>query len=506
MDHNYLMTGWPFVVKKNRHPVLSRNNPVVGEVAQRRANRPWTVSPVNRLPSELLNIIFTLTALFGTGSDHWNFIHVCRYWRASALESARLWTTIPHAPPDLILGMLEWSRDLPINVSIESRTSARVLMRVIRCMHRVVALTVRPTDDSEVSPLLIEVLCSAAPQLEFANIQRLLGADRLWASGLFGGQAPRLEKLNTMGWIIKTSRSLVLNPSLRHLTLTYSTCFGNRPDRLDLSNLLGVLSYLPHLEELGLKDGTPERIFFAIPKVDEHSVKLPKLRVLSVASSIDFIECLFYALCFPPSTRVALRVRDTYRPPLVRGILHAYARKAPWINTGSELICLEEDDPRFVARDCDGNQMFSLILSFPMWLFLLSDDLLRLIGQPAVNSIKILRFMDELPGYAWEGILRCMPALRVVCAPIEVAESLLGELLCRNYAHDIQRLDVHVSKRVVRIVSVEDMLHLLAEVQKLNKPIRTIRLQKTLCTPELQPYLVDELERMNDDDLAMIKQ
>lgn len=88
-------------------------------------------SSINDFSAELLSIIFAVTSLTGTDFDLWNFFHVCRCWRAIAIDGARLWTRFPLAPSALTINILDLTRALPLDISLDDCTPPCVPTRMV---------------------------------------------------------------------------------------------------------------------------------------------------------------------------------------------------------------------------------------------------------------------------------------------------------------------------------------------------------------------------------------
>ncbi|KAJ7491363.1 hypothetical protein B0H11DRAFT_2008818 [Mycena galericulata] len=94
------------------------------------------ISPLRRMPSELIGEIFSLTQCtrrIGGGfvtCPPWRLGHVCRFWRHSALSIPLLWSSIEVSqtprniplidayPPSMIETLLLWSGNVPLHVSV----------------------------------------------------------------------------------------------------------------------------------------------------------------------------------------------------------------------------------------------------------------------------------------------------------------------------------------------------------------------------------------------------
>lgn len=97
-------------------------------------------SPIFRLPSELLCAIFLIVSRTSRNRTWLHILHVCRYWRTTAIHYPLLWTRIPDVGPhnrSLRLFMLKHSQPLPISLrgiritkgstKAETRESRKVL-------------------------------------------------------------------------------------------------------------------------------------------------------------------------------------------------------------------------------------------------------------------------------------------------------------------------------------------------------------------------------------------
>jgi hypothetical protein len=84
---------------------------------------------VNRLPTELLSLVFTMTQERWRESDPLRLAvtHVCKQWRAFALNCSALWNYIEIGSSlgfGLVNEMLRRARDLPLLVNIETEPNS----------------------------------------------------------------------------------------------------------------------------------------------------------------------------------------------------------------------------------------------------------------------------------------------------------------------------------------------------------------------------------------------
>ncbi|CAL1716262.1 unnamed protein product [Somion occarium] len=101
-----------------------------------RAIRNTLAPAINRLPEEIMSIIMSIfkedTIVDDLPSPHWQQIaHVCRWWRAVALQTASLWTYLNASNVDVTHAYLTRSGNAPLHISISSFVTTTTVREVV---------------------------------------------------------------------------------------------------------------------------------------------------------------------------------------------------------------------------------------------------------------------------------------------------------------------------------------------------------------------------------------
>lgn len=256
------------------------------------------LSPVARLPPELLIEIFVQYKLLRGASSKsavaWQTIaHVCRHWRAVALECSSLWGSLDmFAEPECINTFLDRSRQTPLSVhGLQLPVRDQHLPLLGSLMQRV-----------EYLPLFIHDRASRAPALtRFAPFLRGLSLETdsvhsgvrldqdftVVSDLLFGDAAPHLERLNIRAqfeW-----HHTFHHPNMRDLRI-FRPRYHDEPSSITLD----VLEAMPQLEVLILKHCVPEDMPPSRP--GDRMISLPRLRSITVSgetvASANFVTHL----------------------------------------------------------------------------------------------------------------------------------------------------------------------------------------------------------------------
>ncbi|KAF7794969.1 hypothetical protein EIP86_006112 [Pleurotus ostreatoroseus] len=279
-------------------------------------SRPPRLSPAVRLPSELLQEIFSIFAQLcprrndhvdGLRWDSWvQVTHVCRRWRSVALAFPALWTRITVVNARVARAWFHRSGELPLDVvcyvtpqdrqpskSCEAISRAHDRLEVtMQELHRLRRLEVISTSWSRtfissstwlgrsaplLESLILDVRASPAARCEF-NISTLT---------LF--QASNLAQLKFL--CLKDETHLWGAPlprSLRALEVAHAHLLVWKKDQWAFNtSLLNALSTVPKLEELIIVDDVTHASTTGRPTTfpDLPAITLPHLRTLTIRNA-----------------------------------------------------------------------------------------------------------------------------------------------------------------------------------------------------------------------------
>lgn len=270
------------------------------EIAQLRSTHSL-VAPINSLPPELLNIVFSLA-----GNDLVSVTHVCQHWRDVALHTPGLWTHVGHTSPEGVKTYLRRSKGLPLDISLtvlEIPTLA-TLQALTTEIHRTRSLRVTLPPSAGLR-LVTQSLMSLSPQLEVLYIRDcdsprgvlplLPPTPPRGRPGDFDG-APLLRSLTLhhvpLPYLPRGPSSLI------NIELTGKECVG------DALLLLDLLERSPSLERLKICGPFNRRGLVLDPR---RTVSLPRLKRLEMHGGLMTGVGMFVAsLVLPAQTDITL--------------------------------------------------------------------------------------------------------------------------------------------------------------------------------------------------------
>lgn len=254
-------------------------------------------SPISDLPVEILSNVFVMCTQESV-SDLYQLIsitHVCRHWRAVAVENPLLWTRIPFIEQaDLYYEFLSRSKDLPLHLAFTSQTArelpAFAATLLSTNLHKVKTLTLSLYDSD--STLFLQQTDEHAPVLETLHYS-------CGGSWLFDGRAPNLREV-----------------SVRQCRVNWNWLPFAHITKLQVRNAypyisLSVLRKLPQLQYLESPDPLPQcpsRFQGEVPTSD--LVYLKHLRQIKLLNS-SFSGYSFFLnhLRYPPTAHIDLLVQ-----------------------------------------------------------------------------------------------------------------------------------------------------------------------------------------------------
>ncbi|RXW19998.1 hypothetical protein EST38_g5865 [Candolleomyces aberdarensis] len=320
------------------------------------------VADTSLFPPEILsNIFIILRRLIGTGHGYYytppaswaHVTHVCRHWRAVALDCPALWSELLFVSPKTTEMMLQRSKNAPLTVKFTAN-----LVRYHDILCKIVSQTGRLRDfelqnRSSTGSELLKTLSgfeSTAPTLEKLVLHGVPvgygGQPYTLPENFLRDGAPSLRHLEVTQFAIRWD-ALPLSSSLTHLRLQ-NTAPENRPPR---KAFLESMANLLRLETL--------KLFACLPRSGDVShpsrslpVTLPSLRTLELHDSVAELCQFFRATQISKEARVNIELGDVNPESESLGALFS-AFKTSWS------LCQDMQDMESVA---DGSLAQSEIL------------------------------------------------------------------------------------------------------------------------------------------------
>ncbi|KAL0572649.1 hypothetical protein V5O48_009307 [Marasmius crinis-equi] len=272
-------------------------------------NQPERSSQIFKLPYDILLAIFRhhvrnlrrkIEPL-----DWLSFTHVCRTWRAAALESPSLWTRPDFRFPNIAREMLKRSRSLPIALDICTLAVAKreelAIEALTEHLPRIAFLEL--PFSGPVLERVLRVAVHPASSLHTLRLTNKYGGNNGSAlrvalpHNFLGGASARLRRLSVKGLLIPWNSTFLKD--LTHFDVELPSV--STPD-LSLSQLVQILRRCPALGTLNMWNC----LYTAnedIPPAD-----LPQLRELRVSTKFPVLIKLMSSLKLHPSTELHLSV------------------------------------------------------------------------------------------------------------------------------------------------------------------------------------------------------
>jgi hypothetical protein len=295
------------------------------------------VSDTSALPPEVLSSIFIiLRELTGTGTGRNYYVsaapwaqvtHVCRHWRAVALDCPALWSDLLFVSPTTTAMMLQRSKNAPLTVKFAANPVLYqdILCRIMSQTGRLREVELRSSSLSSTRNDFLEVLASltTAPILEKLVLGGAAVSEPRLPEDFLQDGAPSLRHLELTQFAVRWD-PLPLSSTLVHLRLQNITSY--RPLR---KAFLESMSKLLRLETLKLSACLPQSGDVSHPS-RSLSVSLPSLRILELQDSVAELCQFFRAAQIPREARVVIGVSDANPQSESLGPLFS-ALKASWI-------------------------------------------------------------------------------------------------------------------------------------------------------------------------------
>ncbi|TFK85622.1 hypothetical protein K466DRAFT_664377 [Polyporus arcularius HHB13444] len=289
--------------------------------------------PINKLPPELLALIFSavpsslsLPGYAGPSSatqtyDLLPVTHVCRGWRALALDMPSLWSTIPETATACAATSIFRARaqQAPLIVYVDRGRPSAALRDTLGQSEKIAELHLHDLREHTPAELSTDLLAFPGRWLERAIIRRRVArpganeVDPTMVKGiveLFDGSAPKLRNLVLHDVPFLPSNSF---ESLTHLSVS----FVSSPVYWSLHDLFELLLHTPMLQDVRIS-GLPTHLHPPDPPI-MGSAPLPFLRRLEVGdcrgqdSSLNLMRSILAFIVLPSHCAIRLYGVDAHR-------------------------------------------------------------------------------------------------------------------------------------------------------------------------------------------------
>ncbi|KIJ20956.1 hypothetical protein PAXINDRAFT_165772 [Paxillus involutus ATCC 200175] len=298
------------------------------------------LSPISRLPPEILSTIFTHYARgyyedtlsrAGWAVPLWvNVSYICRHWRDVALNCPSLWTFLFVSSPRWTEELFSRSKMAPLKIRIDmgygkQTNEWKFLEKVAAHAERIKDLSLKlPCHEAEE---LLPKLSSRAPLLQtlHINVKRsgYLSDSPVVLHNLFNGHTPALRTLELSNCHLPWS-SLALS-GLTSLSL----CELASPSQLTVVVLVAMLRHMPNLVYLHLENAliSGQSTLATQSSLNSEDLDLPHLSRFAVIAPFSAVAAFLSRVKIPLKTAVRLRCRAdnnynkdyaTLYPPLAK--------------------------------------------------------------------------------------------------------------------------------------------------------------------------------------------
>ncbi|EIN12721.1 hypothetical protein PUNSTDRAFT_141343 [Punctularia strigosozonata HHB-11173 SS5] len=263
---------------------------------------------ISRLPDELLCSIFLHTLsdinihrpIHEVSAANARLTQVCGHWRAVALASSALWTSIPCYYPRMTEEYIRRAGTRPVEV-VTNQPNSDALALALAAMDRVRHLDVRTRAGAMESNS--RRLSMPAPVLTRCSLSVTDAALSWLPDELFGTHAPQLRSLILQGIAIRWE-ALSTNPILCNLT-TLALEAVPSAQRQEPEQALTLLSQIPSLKRLHLVDALKGVDHIPSDKSGP-TVWLPQLLALHIAAPTTSISAILHSLRIHPKAKVSI--------------------------------------------------------------------------------------------------------------------------------------------------------------------------------------------------------
>ncbi|KAI0330905.1 hypothetical protein GY45DRAFT_680779 [Cubamyces sp. BRFM 1775] len=406
-----------------------------------------TMTTIARLPPELLSEVFLYVAKAAYEDPRASYnryyhssifyawvsvTHVCRNWRAIALNTPRLWGHVVVSKKSVVDEMLARSKKAPLFVSAHvispEDERSKLLKSIGQDASRLQEL--RLSGPVRVLQDVLRQFTEPSPALERLIVSESV-PPQYWASdtsapSMFQAQHPSLRYLELSRLIFSWTNSLLSSSGVTHLKLV---------GRLDSQSMLGTFEHLlsaieqmPRLEVLDLEDAIPR-----LPDdtktlpTPQRTLSLPRLQRLSLSG--NSLDCgnLLNHLSFPSGTRLKFIGRGGVGATELLRVVSQHLRRSEPLR--SARLCRmytgrieangwrEVLDPKRSKHPCVELQVDTLACSS--------------VASYLVNASKIFAGVHNLDvealdhNWRWKDVFAGMPELRVLAVSGDPQEQFI---------------------------------------------------------------------------------
>ena len=290
--------------------IIDLNIAPLEETIRALKSRRNELSPISRLPSEILCNIFNFQVSLAyywesQRPDCWNnFCQVSRHWRSSALSAPELWTNIIIDYPRWTQEMLKRSKKAKLTIrsgypGLKPETIGTIRSCLYE-MNRVEEIELLGIQELIVLEKIFRDLPKSAPQLHTLCIQLYSGAACISIDEDFLYDTKRLQCVGLTNCKISWDSQLLTG-------LTRLTLENSLKANPSITQVLHALRRMPALTHLHLYDSIPDDS--EGPSTYDDLVDLPCLRELNISSGVDALTAFLHHISFPHSTILNLMCR-----------------------------------------------------------------------------------------------------------------------------------------------------------------------------------------------------
>lgn len=331
-------------------------------------------APVNKLPVEVLRMIFSMCTFAapalgdrqGNGVGHPSLIisHTCSYWRAVSLDFPALWSRVRLAglPADFQAAIMDRAQNCPLDVwlDLSSPLPESLSKMNMGIVFRAKTLHIRVPAQSNDT---LAAFFAAPPAFVFSHLEIL--SLQLFQEGstshvqlvlqhpLFAGYTPRLRHLYLEGIRMPWCRGFYYN--LTRLKLTSCENGTHAPQDHDIC---AILQDSPNLEDLELSLYRSQfPISDPIPSQPHERILLPFLRSLKANCGLGYIRHLLSSIDARSLYTMDIRIRDLY-PDQFEAVLSEGRLLPPQISSAFTKVRVEisarELEIKFAGQTAEG--------------------------------------------------------------------------------------------------------------------------------------------------------
>ncbi|ESK93116.1 hypothetical protein Moror_8839 [Moniliophthora roreri MCA 2997] len=225
--------------------------------------------------------------------------HVCRDWRTKALEYPLLWSSPDFSLPLLAQEMISRAASVPLHIHVNldnlgTTFASSVFLTALNHPAGIAALHIRTKYSCREMTSVFSLLAKPAPLLYSLGIH--MDFPFSLPQPLLGGSAPRLRKMS-----LSCCQGSWNFSFLRTLTTLEIAGIDGIPRFATITELLEILRGMQRLEQLALQDCLPFE-----PEASNVTIRLPRLRLVRVSSTILACVGLLGHLSFPDSTEISV--------------------------------------------------------------------------------------------------------------------------------------------------------------------------------------------------------